>query len=144
MVKMEGVAWLHGAAPEMESRGRGMEIDTDSGLARSALTMWRRRTLHPDHIHTGDKKRGGDTYADCSWCSHVVDEEIHVLGCMCRSFFKSPQLPVMHSTINFNTSQQHEDLCQFKVGLIDFTIQQRLHCPAADNDARREMSFHLE
>lgn len=27
-----------------------MEIDTDSGLARSALTMWRRRTLYPDHI----------------------------------------------------------------------------------------------
>lgn len=51
---MEGVAWLHGAAPEMERRGRGMEIDTDSGLARSALTMWRRCTLHPDHIHTGD------------------------------------------------------------------------------------------
>lgn len=43
----------------------GMEIDTDSGLARSALTMWRRRTLHPDHIHTGEKKRGRrhDTYA---------------------------------------------------------------------------------
>ena len=33
-----------------------MEIDTDSGLARSALTMWRRRTLHPDHIHTGEKE----------------------------------------------------------------------------------------
>lgn len=43
----------------------GMEIDTDSGLARSALTMWRRRTLHPDHIHTGEQKRGGDTYAGC-------------------------------------------------------------------------------
>lgn len=62
MAKMEGVAWLHGAAPEMESRGRGMEIDTDSGLARSALTMWHRRTLHPDHIHTGEQERGGDTY----------------------------------------------------------------------------------
>lgn len=63
MLGMEGVAWLHGAAPEMESRGRGMEIDTDSGLARSALTMWRRRTLHPDHIHTGEKERGGDMFA---------------------------------------------------------------------------------
>lgn len=72
MAKMEGVAWLHGAAPEMESRGRGMEIDTDSGLARSALTMWRRRTLHPDHIHTGEQERGGDMYADCSCCSDAA------------------------------------------------------------------------
>lgn len=50
----------------------GMEIDTDSGLARSALTMWRRRTLHPDHIHTGEQERGGDTYADCSCCSDAA------------------------------------------------------------------------
>lgn len=67
---------MHGcmarAAPEMESRGRGMEIDTDSGLARSALTMWRRRTLHPDHIHTGEEKRGGDTYAGCSRCYDII------------------------------------------------------------------------
>ena len=70
MVEMGG--GLHGAAPEMESRGRGMEIDTDPGLARSALTMWRRHTLYPDHIHTGGKERGGDTYAGCSSCYDIV------------------------------------------------------------------------
>lgn len=63
----------------MESRGRGMEIDTDSGLARSALATWRRRTLHPDHIHTGDKK-GGDTYSVGLLVHTQKGEYEHILG----------------------------------------------------------------
>lgn len=43
-----------------------MEIDRDSGLASSALTVWRRRTLHPNHIQRQETNAavigGGDVH----------------------------------------------------------------------------------
>lgn len=52
-----GVAWLHGAAPKMERRCRGMEIDTDAGLTRSALTIGADALYIPiTYMHTGEKK----------------------------------------------------------------------------------------
>lgn len=38
-----------------------MEIDTDSGLARSALTMWRRRTLYILITYTRERRSGEAT-----------------------------------------------------------------------------------
>lgn len=111
MVEMEGVAWLHGAAPEMERRGRGMEIDIDSGLARSALTMWRRRTLHPDHIHTGEEKRGGDTYAGCSCCYNIVLYAVMQHPAFSAFQYKMGFITGSMRIMNINVSPQHEDLC---------------------------------
>lgn len=58
MAEMEGVAWPHGAAPEMERRCRGMEIDTDSGLTRSALTIGADALCIPI-THILERRNGG-------------------------------------------------------------------------------------
>lgn len=114
------VAWLHGAAPEMERRGRGMEIDTDSGLARSALTMWRRRTQHPDHIQGREEAGRGDMYAVCSCC---VEQQTLVLSCYVSPQKEPTKRPTSNIFIHFSPHSKS----------VRFT----------DTDASRGLSLHL-
>lgn len=62
-----------------------MEIDRDSGLASSALTLWRRRTLHPNHIQRQETNAavigGGDVHirrTSTHQCGSVT--HVHIRG----------------------------------------------------------------
>lgn len=59
------VAWMHGAAPEMERRDRG-NGNRYRSRARQIGPNNVAQILHPDHIRTGGKERRCHTYA--GWC----------------------------------------------------------------------------
>ena len=64
---------LRGAAPAMERRDRGMEINTDSELARSALTMYGADALYIPitYMHARGKIREVG-HGGCGGCAYSI------------------------------------------------------------------------